>query len=150
MSRHQSAEHAKNEIDAILSDMEKTGGTPRRAALRLRLAMDSLFTGSFSNVEELPVEIAVDVPKVTREVANHLVVHHLALAAAYFEASGVGLDGALATARKAGHAIPDISLSADRAWLRELRRSFRELDREEPSPCWEGSDEVAEPREEET
>lgn len=136
MTTHQSPEHASRELDAILADMTVSGVVAKRAAARIRKAVDAILLGTLqgpATVETLPVSFQVDVPKVTAALAEELTVHHLGLAAAYYEVAGPGLDLALARARDAAKASQALSLAADRAWLRELGRAYREMDGEEHS-----------------
>ena len=119
---------AQAELDAILSDMARAGAAPRRAAARIRKALDCLILAAESPPPSSTKNLYVDVPPVTEELATQLVVHHLGLAAAYYESAGVGLEIVLARARAAGTASPSLSLAADRAWIRELDRAYKEIE----------------------
>lgn len=125
MTRHQSQDHALGEISAILRDMEQSGATPRRAARRLREALDYILA---SEGEQPDTEVPLDIgaPPVTEEAAGFLVVHHLGLAAAYLEAAGPGIELLLTRARHAERRT--LWLPAERAWLREMERAYREAD----------------------
>ena len=125
-------EQASRELDAILDDMARSGSEPKRAAKRIRRAVDTILLAAApelrTNVVCLQTPVGIEVPPVSETLAETLVAHHLGLAAAYFEATGAGLDLALARARGADTVDPALSLEADRAWLRELSRAYRELD----------------------
>jgi hypothetical protein len=129
MTDHASPARASRELDAILSDMAGSGADARRAARRIRRAVDCiLLSASLPPPASLPVRLNVDTPPVTEALADQLVVHHLGLAASYYEASGPGLDMALLAARQERDGSPALCLAADRAWLRELGRAYREMD----------------------
>ena len=116
------------ELDAVLDDMAHSGSAPRRAARRIRAAVDALLVAAADPSVPLPVALHVDVPPVTEAMAETLVCHHLALAAAYYEASGDGLELALVRARHGASGAVELSLSAERAWLRELDRAYDRVD----------------------
>lgn len=84
--------------------------------------------------EQLPVRLSIDVPKITSSEAAILVVHHLALAAAYFEATSMeSIEKELARARNANSAFPQISLEADRVWLKILSDTYDAIDARSPT-----------------
>ena len=115
-------------LDIILNDMAQSGSEPRRAAKRIRAAVDALLIAVADPPVPLPVAHHVDVPPVTEAMAEALVCHHLALAAAYYEAAGDGLELALVRARHGASGAVELSLSAERAWLRELDRAYDRVD----------------------
>ena len=126
-------DHAQARLEALLFEMENLGSRPRRTAKLIREAVDVMLLDTGKQPERLPVLIGIDPPPVTQDLATHLVIHHLGLAAAYYEAAAPNLDLALARARGAGEGCPAPSLRADRAWIRELGRSYREMEQEEES-----------------
>lgn len=131
MTEYKDPRKAARDLDSILFDMEEDGNDPRRAARRIRAAVDCLLLGVEESTSSVAQDLGVDVPPVSELLADQLVVHHLSLAAAYYEASGPGLELTLARARGANKNFVGISLPAERAWLRVLERAYNDIDRAE-------------------
>lgn len=74
------------------------------------------------------VQIHVDAPSVTQTLGTTLMVHHLSLAAMYFETTSLGTEAAFAEMERQG--LNDLAMDAARAFVAVLDGAYETLDKE--------------------